>query len=132
MKLNNKEKYILSGVLAVWGVFLVSSGAAMQKQIKPIKFKEANKYPEIVKDLAFVVNNDVESEIIKNQIKHSGGRLLDSVEVFDIYQMENEKSIAYKLTFKDNTRTLSDEEVMEVFNKIIKEVETKTTAKLRS
>ena len=103
-----------------------------EKQIKPIKFKEANKYPEIVKDLAFVVNNDVESEIIKNQIKHSGGRLLDSVEVFDIYQMENEKSIAYKLTFKDSTRTLSDEEVMEVFNKIIKEVEAKTPAKLRS
>ena len=102
-----------------------------EKQIKPIKFKEANKYPEIVKDLAFVVNNDVESEIIKNQIKHSGGRLLDSVEVFDIYQMENEKSIAYKLTFKDSTRTLSDEEVMEVFNKIIKEVEAKTPAKLR-
>ncbi len=46
--------------------------------------------------------------------------------------MENEKSIAYTLTFKDPTRTLSDEEVMEVFNKIIKEVEEKTTAKLRS
>jgi phenylalanyl-tRNA synthetase beta chain len=103
-----------------------------EKQIKPIKFKEANKYPEIVKDLAFVVGNDVESETIKDQIKKSGGRLLDSVEVFDIYQMENEKSIAYTLTFKDPTRTLSDEEVMEVFNKIIKEVEEKTTAKLRS
>ncbi len=103
-----------------------------EKQIKPIKFKEASKYPEIVKDLAFVVENDVESEIIKNQIKKSGGRLLDHVEVFDIYQMENEKSIAYTLTFKDPTRTLSDEEVMEVFNKIIKEVEEKTTAKLRS
>ena len=103
-----------------------------EKQIKPIKFKEANKYPEIVKDLAFVVENDVESETIKNQIKKSGGRLLDSVEVFDIYQMENEKSIAYTLTFKDSTRTLSDEEVMEVFNKIIKEVEEKTSAKLRS
>ncbi len=103
-----------------------------EKQIKPLKFKEANKYPEIVKDLAFVVNNDVESQTIKDQIKKSGGRLLDNVEVFDIYQMEKEKSIAYTLTFKDPTRTLSDEEVMEVFNKIIKEVETKTTAKLRS
>ena len=103
-----------------------------EKQIKPIKFKEASKYPEIVKDLAFVVENNVESETIKDQIKKSGGRLLDTVEVFDIYQMENEKSIAYKLTFKDATRTLSDEEVMEVFNKIIKEVEAKTTAKLRS
>jgi phenylalanyl-tRNA synthetase beta chain len=110
----------------------ISMTKLYEKQIKPIKFKEANKYPEIVKDLAFVVDNSVESEVIKDQIKKSGGRLLDTVEVFDIYQMENEKSIAYKLTFKDNTRTLSDEEVMEVFNKIINEVESKTSAKLRS
>lgn len=104
------------------------------KQIKPLKFKEASKYPEIVKDLAFVVDNDIESEVIKNQIKKSGGRLLTNIEVFDIYNniTEGKKSIAYKLTFKDSSRTLSDEEVMIVFNKIIKEVEEKTTAKLRS
>ena len=104
------------------------------KQLKPIKFKEASKYPEIVKDLAFVIDNEVESEVIKNQIKKSGGRLLDNVEVFDIYNNmeEGKKSIAYKLTFKDASKTLSDEEVMEVFNKIIKEVEEKTNAKLRS
>lgn len=104
------------------------------KQIKPLKFKEASKYPEIVKDLAFVVNNETESETIKNQIKKSGGRLLNNVEVFDIYNNieEGKKSIAYKLTFKDANRTLADEEVMEIFNKIIKEVETKTEAKLRS
>ena len=100
--------------------------------IKPLKFKESSKYPEITKDLAFVVPKDIESESIKNQIKKSGGRLLDSVDEFDIYEMEKEKSIAYKLVFKDETRTLSDEEVMEVFNKIIKEVEAKTNAKLRS
>ena len=104
------------------------------KQIKPIKFKEASKYPEIVKDLAFVIDNDVESEVIKSQIKKSGGRLLDNIDVFDIYNNieEGKKSIAYKLTFKDSSKTLSDEEVMEVFNKIIKEVEEKTNAKLRS
>ena len=102
------------------------------KQIKPLKYKEASKYPEIVKDLAFVVDNNIESDTIKDQIKKSGGRLLDSIEVFDLYQMDKEKSIAYTLTFKDPTRTLSDEEVMEVFNKIIKEVEEKTSAKLRS
>ena len=82
--------------------------------------------------MAYVVAKDVESEVIKSQIKKSGGRLLDSVEVFDIYEMDNEKSIAYKLVFKDPSRTLSDEEVMEVFNKIISEVESKTGAKLRS
>ena len=41
------------------------------KQIKPLKFKEASKYPEITKDLAFVIDNNVESEVIKNQIKKS-------------------------------------------------------------
>ena len=52
----------------------------------------------------------------------------------DIYKdiEEGKKSMAYSLTFKDETRTLSDEEVMEVFNKIISEVETKLNAKLRS
>ncbi len=104
------------------------------KQIKPIKFKEASKYPEITKDLAFVIENEVESEVIKSQIKKSGGRLLDTVEVFDVYENieEGKKSIAYKLVFKDPNKTLQDDEVMEVFNKIIKEVEQKVGAKLRS
>ena len=39
--------------------------------------------------------------------------------------------MAYNLTFKDDTRTLSDEEVMQVFNNVIKEVESKLDAKLR-
>jgi len=104
------------------------------KQIKPLKFKEASKYPEITKDLAFVIDNNVESEVIKNQIKKSGGRLLDTIEVFDVYENieEGKKSIAYKLVFKDPNKTLQDDEVMEVFNKIIKEVEDKVGAKLRS
>jgi len=103
------------------------------KQIKPIKFKESSKYPEIIKDIAFIIPNEIESEVIKNQIKKSGGRLLDNVEVFDLYNNieENKKSIAYKLTFKDPTRTLTDEEVMESFNKIISEVTTKCNVKLR-
>ncbi len=112
----------------------VSMTALYESKIKPLKFKEASKYPEITKDLAFVVENDVESEVIKNQIKKSGGRLLDSIDIFDIYENieDGKKSIAYKLVFKDPSRTLSDEEVMEVFNKIITEVEAKTSAKLRS
>ena len=103
------------------------------KQIKPIKFKEANKYPEMVKDIAFVIDNNIESETVRTQIKRSGGKLLDSCKEFDIYNNieEGKKSIAYKLTFKDTTKTLLEEEVMLVFNKIIKDVEDKIGAKLR-
>lgn len=103
------------------------------KQIKPLKFKEANKYPEIVKDVAFVVDNNVESEVIRNQIKRSGGRMLNELKEFDVYNnvQPNKKSIAYSLTFKDDSKTLVEEEVMQVFNKIIKDVEEKLGAKLR-
>ena len=103
------------------------------KQIKPLKFKEATKYPEIIKDVAFVVPNEMESSTIKNQIRQSGGRLLTDIEVFDLYPNieEGKKSLAYKLTFSDPTRTLTDEEVMTIFNKIITEVTTKCNVKIR-
>ena len=106
----------------------------LMTQVKPIKYKEASKYPEIVKDVAFVVPNETSNSEIEAVIKKAGGRLLDSVEIFDIYRdvSEGKKSMAYKMTFSDPTRTLSDEEVMEVFNKVISEVESKLDAKLRN
>ena len=107
----------------------------MGKQIKAIKYKESSKYPEIKKDLAFVVNKSVPSIELVNQIKKSGGRLLTNIDVFDIYTGENvnedEKSIAYTLTFSDTTRTLLEDEVNTVFRKIIDEVENKCNARLR-
>jgi phenylalanyl-tRNA synthetase beta chain len=100
---------------------------------KPLKFKEASKYPEIKKDVAFVVPNELTNAEIEAVIKHAGGRLLDNIDIFDIYRdiEPGKKSMAYNLTFKDDTRTLSDEEVMQVFNNIIKEVESKLDVKLR-
>ncbi len=107
-----------------------------EKKIKPIKYKEANKYPEIVKDLAFIVNKDISSLEILNQIKKSGGRLVTNIDVFDVYEGENidsdKKSIAYTITFADPTRTLNDEEVTVIFNKIISDVENKLNAQLRN
>ena len=104
-----------------------------EKQIKPLKFKEANKYPEITKDVAFVIPNNMESEIIRTQIRKSGGRLLTNIIEFDLYKNieVDKKSIAYKLTFQDPSRTLTDEEVMNSFNKIITEVTSKCNVKLR-
>ena len=104
------------------------------KQIKPLKYKEASKYPSITKDMAFIVKKDVLSNDIQSIIKKVGGRLLTDIDVFDVYVGENvgddEKSIAYTLTFSDPTRTLSDEEVTQLFRQIIEKVE-QTGAKLR-
>lgn len=117
-------------------VFEFSLEKLMSKKVRLMKFKELNKYPAIHKDLAFIVSKQVESENIMNILKKVGGRLLKEVDVFDIYTGdaidENEKSIAYSLTFENSEKTLLDEEVTEIFNKMITEVETKLNAKLRN
>ncbi|MGM9849768.1 MAG: phenylalanine--tRNA ligase subunit beta [Bacilli bacterium] len=106
------------------------------KPIKPIKYKESSKYPEIKKDMAFIVSKETTSKEIETEIKRAGGRLLTNIDVFDVYTGENvkddEKSIAYNLTFSSPDKTLTDEEVMQVFNNIINKVETKQNAKLRN
>ena len=100
-----------------------------------VKFKELNKYPVVEKDLSFIVDENIESFDIVKEIKKIGGKLLSDVKVFDIYRGDkldsNKKSIAYSLTFEDNTRTLTEEEVMLVFNNIIRGIETKFNASLR-
>jgi len=86
-----------------------------------MKFKELTKYPGVYKDVAFIVDNKITSSDVESSIKKNGGKLLTNIQMFDLYPNieEGKKSMAYKLYFQDPTRTLNDEEVMEVFNKII-------------
>ena len=115
-------------------VFELSLQALMSK-IKPLKYKEAPRYPTIEKDCAFILDKNVTAGSVLDTIKKAGGRLLDSINVFDVYTGENvgegKKSIAYNLTFMDSSRTLTDAEVMEVFNNIIDKVCKEYNATLR-
>ncbi len=108
---------------------------ALMQHVKPLKFKEASKYPTIAKDVAFVVDKDVISCDIEATIKKAGGRLLQSIEVFDVYEgehvAEGKKSIAYNLLFMADDRTLTDEEVMKVFDQIIDKVASVHSAEVR-
>lgn len=107
----------------------------LNRSVKPLKFKAAPIYPEIVKDVAFIVSKEITSSDVEKVIKKAGGRLLTNIDVFDVYTgekvKENEKQIAYKLTFNEGDRTLTDEEVMDVFNNIIKKVTETVPATLR-
>ena len=100
-----------------------------------LKYKEAFKYPSIVKDMAYIIdrNTDV-GEVIKT-IKKASNKTLQDVSVFDVYEGENidssKKSVAFSLTFNGIDKTLTDEEVMEVFNKIIDKVVNTHNAELR-
>ena len=98
-----------------------------------MKYKDITKFPGVYKDVAFIVDNNITSQEVETIIKKSGGRLLTNISIFDLYPNieDGKKSMAYKLYFQDANKTLSDDEVMEVFNKIISEVEAKLNAKVR-
>ena len=115
-------------------VFEISLQALMT-EIKPLKYKEAPKYPSMEKDMAFILDKSIEAGKVIDIIKKAGGRILSDVAVFDVYEGENidnsKKSIAFKLNFMDINRTLNEEEVMQSFKKIIEKVESEFQAKLR-
>ena len=100
-----------------------------------MKYREISKFPNVVKDVAFVVKKNVKSEDVEKVIRKAGGKMLKEIEVFDVYTGNNvgedEKSIAYTMTFNNSERTLSDEEVTEVFNKIMAKVIEECSAVVR-
>lgn len=108
----------------------------MQIENDKIKYNEISKYPNVQKDLAFVMKKSKKSEEIENVIKKAGGKLLKSLEVFDVYTganvAEDEKSIAYTLTFNNPEKTLEEEEITKLFNKIIEKVVSECNVTLRS
>jgi len=98
----------------------------LEKRVGKMKFKEISKFPTVKKDLALLVNKDVTSKEVEMLIKKKAGKLLLDINVFDVYEGnnidKNKRSIAYSLTFGANDRTLSDDEINEIMNKIIEEL----------
>lgn len=106
-----------------------------QKKVGKMKYKEISKFPSIKKDVAFIVDKKLSSKDIEKAIKNGGGSLLTNIEVFDVYTgtnvAEDKKSIAYSLTFADMKKTLTDEEINSLMEKIIDNVSKKCGAELR-
>ena len=107
----------------------------LSKKVGKMKYKEISKYPGIKKDLAVVVDNKMSAEQIAMVIKKAGGNLLKKIEVFDVYTGENigqnKKSLAYSLSFETADRTLTDEEINTILDKIIASVEKNLQAEIR-
>ena len=107
----------------------------LAKKVGKMKYKEISKFPNVKKDVAFVMDKNIPSSDIEKVIKKAGGRLLTNIEVFDVYTGENvgkdEKSIAYSLTFNDSKKTLTEDEVTSIFEKIISSVEKLSNVRLR-
>ena len=116
-------------------VFEINLDKLLAKKVGKMKYKEISKFPGIKKDLAIVVDKDIESEVIAKVIKKAAGSLLVGSKVFDVYTgigiAPDKKSVAYSLEFRADNRTLTDEEINGCLDKIIEAVKKEFKAELR-
>ena len=126
------ENYNVKGrvyVAEIWLDKLVKYGK-MNK-----KYTEVAKYPAVERDIAMVIDEDVEVGNIEKAIQKHGKKILEEIELFDVYRDEklgeNKKSVAYSLKFRSKDRTLTDEEINKAMEEIVKELESSLGAELR-
>lgn len=99
------------------------------------KYVEVPKFPAVERDIAIIVDEKVEVGQIEKIIIKKAKKLLEKMQLFDIYRNEklgdNKKSVAYSLIFRDKNRTLSDEEINVVMENVIGELQKTLNAELR-
>ncbi len=97
--------------------------------------KAISKYPIVERDIAIVVDEEITVEELLNSIKSACGTLFYECYLFDIYRHNsignNKKSLAFKIRLSDINKTLTDEEVSNVINKVLKSLSYKHGAVLR-
>ena len=88
------------------------------------------------RDFAFIVSKDIKAQDLINAVSSVDQKLISNIKVFDVYEgeniPENQKSIAISVTIQSSEKTLNDSDLENINNLIIKTVENKTGAKIRS
>lgn len=116
-------------------VFELNLESLLDIETDEIKFTTISRYPNVIRDIAIVLDENITSNSIVKVIKDNGKKILKSVEVFDVYQGENvesnKKSVALSLVFENKEKTLTDEEVNDAYDRIVKSLEQEFSAYLR-
>ncbi len=99
------------------------------------KYEGIAKFPATTRDLSMVMDKSIFVGQVEAVLKKCGGKLLEKVELFDVYEGaqvgEGKKSVAFSLAFRDKEKTLSDTEVNPIIDKMIAELK-KLGIELRS
>lgn len=99
------------------------------------KYVEVPKYPAVERDIAMLVDEDIEVAQIEKIIVKKAKKILEEVELFDVYRNDKlgnkKKSVAYSLKFRAKDRTLTDDEINKAMEEIISELEKSLGAELR-
>ena len=100
-----------------------------------VEFAEISKYPSVSRDLALLIDKNVEFAQIEQIARQSEKKLLKSVELFDVYEGKNlpagKKSYAVNFILQDNEKTLNDKAIEAIMNKIITNLKRQLGAELR-
>ena len=99
------------------------------------RFEPISVYPKVERDLAIVVDKAVLSDMPTGLIYATGGELVESVRLFDVYEgeqvPEGKKSLAYAITYHSATETLTDKAVNALHDKVVKRLNQELGAELR-
>ena len=116
-------------------VFELALTDLLNAEVEDIRYSPIPRFPSITRDIALVVDENVIAGELQKTIIEAGGKLLKEVSIFDVYKGDRlpngKKSIAFSLRYYDPERTLTDEEVTAVHEKVIQAVEQQFGATLR-
>ncbi len=92
-------------------------------------------YPPVLEDLALVVDEALPAERVADLIREAGGKMVVNVRLFDVYRGEQigtgKKSLAYSLAYQMEDRTLTDEDVARLRQRIVRRLEQELGVTLR-
>jgi phenylalanyl-tRNA synthetase beta chain len=101
-----------------------------------VRFEAIDRFPSVSRDIALVVSSSVTSKKISDVIRKAGGKLIRSLEVFDVYEGEHvekgKKSVALSIVYQAADHTLKEEEITAVHNQILAQLREQVQAELRS
>jgi len=116
-------------------LFELDIEAVLQHLPGPTKFHSFGKYPAVYRDLSIIVKRQMESARVVEIIKKSGGELVESVRIFDVYEGRSldpsEKALAFKVCYRSKKGTLDGGEVNRLHESIIDEIRKDTGGRLR-
>lgn len=100
-----------------------------------ISFREISKFPAVSRDLALLLDRNIEFEEIERVAYQSEKKYLKSVELFDVYEGKNlsagKKSYAVNFILQDESKTLNDKQIDAIMTKIIANLKKELKAELR-
>lgn len=128
-------------VLSAYGItkpvyiFELDATTVMKYMAKDLKYKALPKYPATSRDLAMLVDVDVNAADIEKAMTKATGQNLTQITLFDVYTgkqvEEGKKSLAFSLTFQSNDKTLTDAEIDPAIEKIVAKLQKDFNANLR-